>query len=178
MKWLKNRFGLLTIPFLLAGCISIPTGDGEKIKLSKDGLEFEDKEGEKSTISVNSDEGGYSLETDGITSNVGANATIPNDFPKEILLPKDGQLLISNETDYEGRPAYVLSYKVQGDMTKDAEDYHDYLTDNGYEINEISLGEAILAYQGRKTTHYLHYQLMGDAGDPDYMMNVSYGELE
>ena len=176
---MKKLMGLLTITFLLTGCISIPTGDGGKIKLSKDGVEIKDKDGEKSSISVDAEEGGYSMEfEDGTSTSAGSHATIPDAFPKDILLPKDGQLLQSGESEYEGRPAYMLTYQVQGDMTKDAELYHAYLTDNNYEINEVLLADAMIVYQGRKTPHYLGYQLMGDAGDPDYMISVSYGELE
>ena len=91
MNRIKNMIGLLAIALFMAGCISIPTGDGGKLKLSKDGVEFEDKEGETSTISVDTDKGGYTYEVDGQVAKVGSDATIPEGFPKDILLPKDGR---------------------------------------------------------------------------------------
>lgn len=39
MNWLTNMIGLFIIAMLLTGYISIPTGDGGTIKLSKDGVE-------------------------------------------------------------------------------------------------------------------------------------------
>ncbi|WP_342511035.1 hypothetical protein MKY34_12495 [Sporosarcina sp. FSL K6-1522] len=52
MNRLTSLIGFFIIAMLMTGCIAIPTGDGGKIKLSKDGGKVEDKEGEKSTITM------------------------------------------------------------------------------------------------------------------------------
>lgn len=176
---MKKRISMLALVFLLTGCISIPTGDGGKVKLSKDGLEFEDRDGEKTSVSVDTDEGGYSMDFgDGTSTKLGTNAEIPDAFPKDILLPKNGDLILSSEMNDDEDTTYSISYTVEGDLTKDAEAYKTYLTDNGYEIQEYILGGEVIAYQGTKTTNYLHYQLMGDSDSAEYSIIITYGLLD
>lgn len=127
---------------------------------------------------MDEDKGGYTIETDGTVAKAGSDTTIPEDFPKDTLLPKDGTLLLSNETDNDGLRSYMLSYEMQETMVNDAEMYHTYLTDYGYEVEEIKMAETMIAYQGRTDTHYLHYQMIGDASNPTYTLQILYGETD
>lgn len=72
----------------------------------------------------------------------------------------------------------MLSYEIQGTIVDDIEMYHTYLQDNGYEIQEINMAEKIIAYQGRKDAHHLHYQAVGEADDPTYTLQILYGETD
>lgn len=166
---------LFTSLLLVAGCVSIPTGDGGKLKISKSGLEIEDKDGEKSEMTFDTDEGGYTIETDGNVAKAGSNAEIPKDFPNDILLPKEATLILSNEIDDN---SYMLSYQVEGQMTDEHTIYADYLNDNGYEVHEINMEDTIISYQGRKENdHFLHYQMSGNE-DNTYNLSILYGKLD
>lgn len=56
MKILKSTSLLIILVFLLTGCISIPIGDGNKIKIGKDGFTVINEENEETTISLGEDE--------------------------------------------------------------------------------------------------------------------------
>lgn len=174
MRNFKNMIGYLTILLLLSGCVSIPTGDGGKIKVSKDGLEMEDKDGGKSEITFDTDDGGYTLETEDGIAKTGSQAEIPANFPKEILLPENATLILSNETEDN---SFMLSYSVEGQMIEDHLIFADYLNENNYEVQEINMGDKIISHQGRKENdHYLNYQMMGQE-DNQYQLSIIYGEL-
>lgn len=175
----NNKWGIYVciLPLVLAGCISVPMGDGGKMKLSKSGVEIENEEGEKASITLENEEGGYTIHTGDTVAKVGVGATIPDDFPKEIKLPQNAELILSNETENEGKKTYMLSYNVEGDAKTEGEAFLQYLQSQGYEIETIQLGNDLVAYQGRATTHYLHYQMMASE-EQSYQLTVMYGELE
>lgn len=177
MNFNKRGMAVCLFPLVLAGCISIPVGDGGKMKLSSSGVEIENEEGEKASITVDTDEGGFTINTGDTVAKVGAGATIPDGFPKEVKLPKNAELLLSNETENDGKKTYMLSYNVEGDAKEEGEAFLQYLQSQGYEIDTIQLGNDLVAYQGRTTTHYLHYQMMASE-EQSYRLTVMYGELE
>lgn len=81
---------------LLAGCMSIPIGDGKSMKLSKDGIKFKSENGEEQEISFQENEDGASYtvtgtDEEGEASEVsfGQTTEIPENFPEEIPVPDD-----------------------------------------------------------------------------------------
>lgn len=174
-KWLS----LLTITSFLSSCVSIPTGDGGKLKISKGGIEVEDKEGEKLAFSLDKDKESYNLDFgDGNSTQIGTNIEIPEDFPKDIFLPSNGQLIQSTKTEEGGLPTYVLTFLVEGNHTENRKLYDDFLKDNGYEVQEQSIGDMSIALHGKKLTRYLHYQLLGSDEEATYTVSVSYGHSQ
>jgi len=162
---MRNSLFILAVLFLLTGCVSIPTGSGEKIKVSKSGVEIEGEDGDKANISIDTDNGGQTITfDDGTTSKIGTDAEVPEDFPKDVLIPEDGNLISVTNLSAEGKYSVSLIYEVKDEIIPLAEHYRTYLNDNGYEINEVELGETI-SLQGRKGDTSLMYQFMGKKDD-------------
>lgn len=179
LRRFMNLLLSVTILFLLTGCVTIPTGDGDKIKLSKDGLEFQGEDGTKSIIDVDTDKGGQTITTDdGTTSKIGAHAEVPADFPKEILKPEDKFLMmatdLSQDDDDDLKYAVMLGYQLTDDKAANIEKFRTYLEDNGYEVNELQLGPEMHSLQGQKEESFLMYQFM-NSDDDGYMLQVMYG---
>lgn len=173
---MKKWLALLSLPLLLVGCISIPVGDGEKIKISKDGLEMENKDGEKSSISIDEKEGSATIELDdGSKVDFGSNTSLPKMLPKDILLPENATILQSVETTTDGRLSSMASFEVEGNALEDVEMYYTYLIDNGYEVEKLELNNTMFVYQGSKESESLSYQLIAnDEGEPTYTLSIMY----
>lgn len=172
IKRLAIFFGVLT---LLSGCISIPTGDGGKIKVSKDGLEVEGEDGEKTSVDVDTEEGGYTIKSDeGQLTQIGSHAEIPENFPGFILIPPKENIIMAVDTSEDGKTSIMLAFEMNGNMDEGTKKYEQYLLDNGYEVETVELGDSMKSYQGNKEDHYLSYQFM-DADD-HYTLQVMYGE--
>lgn len=173
MSKMKNMLFLLGIGLLLSGCISIPTGDGGKIKLSKDGVEIEGEDGKKAKIEVDTKEGGSTITTDdGSTVQMGSHAEMPKEFPSEILVPAEDKLINVTDISDEEKVAFMLIYQLDGSMKDNVQKYKDYLTENDYEINELELGDRIVSLQGSKDGDSLAYQFSGEDGE--YSLSVLY----
>src|SRR5690625_2132648 len=100
-KIFKGKFinGIFTI--VLTGCINIPIGDGNKRKISKDGITFTDEEGGEHSISIDEEEGQFQMkgfgmddEDEGLT--LGQNLELPKDFPSDIPIPDDANIHQTN----------------------------------------------------------------------------------
>lgn len=177
MRKFMTLFSFALMIFLLTGCVTIPTGDGDKIKISKDSIEFQGEDGSTSKIEVDQQEGGHTITTDdGSTSKIGAHAEVPEDFPKEILKPEDQYLmLVTDLASSENREyAVMLAYELSDDKEANIDKYRKHLEDNGYEVNEIQLGPEIHSLQGQKEESYLMYQFM-KSKDDSYTLQVMYG---
>lgn len=98
MKQIKIISLSIICTALLAGCINIPLGDGNKMKLSKDGLEFTDADGDKHSIGIDEDEESITMKGFGMDNNEGEGSLtlggkeLPEDFPEEIPLPSTYQI--------------------------------------------------------------------------------------
>ena len=182
---IRHLLCFLALTLLLAGCISIPTGDGGKIKLSKDGMEIENQDGEKSTVNVDNDDGGFSLTTEGdgngteVTVNMGTHAKVPDDFPQDIILPSEEFLVMSgfspkDQDDEHSINSITLNYQVKGDFTENKETYDAYLVDNGYEVERLMLGDAMHNMMGTKGNHSLSISFFVDEGEQSYMLQFIY----
>lgn len=172
-----NVLPFIAMVFLLTGCITIPTGDGEKIKISKDGLEFQGEDGSSSKIEVDHEKGGHTITTDdGSTSKIGSHAEVPAEFPKEIVKPDDKYLMMATDLSEgdDGKYAVMLVYEMTDDKDAHIESFRTYLKNSGYEVNELELGPDIHSIQGQKEESYLTYQFMS-ADEEGYMLQVMYG---
>ena len=173
---IRSLFYLLAVGILLSGCISLPTSDGGKINISKDGLEIEGEDGEKASIDVDTEDGGYTVTSDGGgLAQVGSHAEIPENFPKDILIPSDQKPIMAVDTSEDGKISIMLAFEMDDNMDEGTKKYEKYLVDNGYDLEEIELGEAMKSFSGNKEGSYLTYQFMLDDGD-NYTMQVMYGE--
>lgn len=70
--------------------------------------------------------------------------------------------------------SYSIGYKVVGIAKEDAEQYRLFLDENGYEIDEMTLGEFVHHYTGRKNNEIISYQLMSEEDEKEYLISVSY----
>ncbi len=173
----------LAVMLLLTGCISIPTGDGGKIKLGKGGVEIEGEDGEKSTIDIDSDDGGVSVTTgqdgDGtaVTINMGSHAEIPDEFPQDISLPAKEFLVMTSispkdRDDEYGRNSITLSYQIEGEFIGSLEMYDKYLVDNGYEVEKMEIGPMMHTMIGTKGETSLSISIISD--EASYLLQIIY----
>lgn len=140
--------GLLVV--LLAGCIHIPLGDGNKLKLSKDGLEFTDADGGKHSITLDEDEEtvrfqGFGEGEEGESEwTFGTGADVPDDFPKDIPIMKDAMIIQSMNINGE----MMVMYMTEEPVEHVSDTFRDYLEQNGEsaERSELSYGEEYTAY--------------------------------
>ncbi|QUW22846.1 hypothetical protein JSQ81_04495 [Sporosarcina sp. Marseille-Q4063] len=184
MDKLRSIMYLLVITLLLTGCISIPTGDGGKMKLSKDGVEIEGKDGEKSSIDLDTDEGGLSITTgdegeeSGVTVNMGSHAEVPDEFPQDISLPTNEFLVMSgtspkDKDDGYSRNSITLSYQIEDDdFVESVEMYDKYLVENGFEVERIEIGPTMHTLMGTKGENSLTISVIAD--EESYLLQFMY----
>ncbi|WP_438311749.1 hypothetical protein [Sporosarcina sp. FA9] len=175
MFQIRKLLLIIGIGLLLSGCITIPSGDGGKIKISKQGIEFEDKDGEKANLEMDTDEGGFTVNSeDGSKVKVGSHAELPENFPSDILTPSEGTLLQSGESLDEDTTSFMVNYSMTGDRNKTIDKFKNFLLDNDYEYSEMILGEEFQSIQGEKEGSLLIYGFMGN--DEEYILSISYFE--
>jgi hypothetical protein len=81
---------------------------------------------------------------------------LPEGFPKgDVPLP-DGKIVSSISTEVDGKPAYNVTVKVDGSVSKAAEDYQSELEGKGFTLDEdstFSLGGdgGLTAFQAKGT---------------------------
>lgn len=112
MKMMKYSILLLFSSILLVGCINIPLGDGNKLKVSKDGITITDNEGDEHTISVDEDKGevnidGFGADEDGVNYKHGDNLDPPENFPSDIPLTDDANIMQTNSSSTAIYVGYV-----------------------------------------------------------------------
>lgn len=179
MGKIKVLFVLSVVLVLMTGCFSIPTGDGGKIKLGKGGVEIEGEDGERATIDVDGEEGGYSITTekkvDGKDTNInfGSHAEVPADFPKDIPRPSDDYLMAAVVIEENDGKGISLSYQMEGDFEEYKEQYDNYLMENGYEVERLELAQAMITLMGTKGETVLTIGIMAD-DDESYLLQIMY----
>lgn len=131
---------LLLLISLLVSCVSIPVGNGEKIKISKKGVSHEDKEGKKTDIKLDKKQGDLTLSsTDSEGKNVDfqikADNKLPEEMPKDIPIPKEAEILGTSKMVID--KSLIIQVNFQIGKTKDLDKYkkiyEDYLEKAGYE---------------------------------------------
>lgn len=109
---------------VLAGCggISIPDGDGGKIKLGKDTIEFTDENGETGSISVDEKSGSVSFEGSDGSASFSAGGGLPEGWPVDFMPIIDGGEVIQGgrvEEESDGEKHVTIHAVVDIDMSMD-----------------------------------------------------------
>lgn len=100
MSKLKLVILPLSLLIFLSGCFAIPIGDGKKVKLSKDGVTMINEDGEEASISLDTE--GGSIHFTGMGDEefkLGANLDLPEDFPDNVPIPEDANIVNSTTID-------------------------------------------------------------------------------
>src|SRR5690625_603183 len=96
MKGIRISFLLFMMIVLLAGCIAIPIGDGNKLRLSKKGITVTDEDGEEHSISIDDEEKSLSISGFGMDEDegiqLGENLDLPDNFPEDVPVAQDAQI--------------------------------------------------------------------------------------
>lgn len=136
--------------FWLTGCISIPIGDGNKLKISSDGITvidseneehkieydeaegeitvegFGQEEGESRKISIDEESGTVTFEGENeegsYTATFGEGGSLPDHFPKEVPLANDANIVMQTSTDQ----AHYVMYVTKESFASVANMYEDY----------------------------------------------------
>lgn len=145
-KWMiASVFSLAMLT--VAGCGSIPIGDGGSIKMNKDGFTIQSDEGNGSIdISVNddgemmlkgTDESGQIFE-----QKVSKEQKLSDGFPQDFPLPADAELAVI-ESEINGQMQYIVQYSTKGTVIDVYNQYRQYVEQAGYAtIIDASEGNA------------------------------------
>lgn len=146
-KWMIASFLSLAM-LAVAGCGSIPIGDGGSISFKKDGftLNSDDDQNGSIDISVNdngemtlsgSDESGQTFE-----QKVSKEQKLPDAFPQDIPLPADAELTVI-ESEINGKMQYIVTYRTEGKVIDVYNQYRQYVDQAEYSnIIDASEGNA------------------------------------
>ena len=118
---------------MLTSCLSIPIGDGKKVKISGKGVSVTSKDGADANIKIDDKDGSFSIkgtDEDGqeIDINVGIEKEMPKEIPKDFPIPKGAAVAMVNRTTLEGVQLITTAFDLSNakeDMLK----YHDLLVD-------------------------------------------------
>lgn len=192
MRYVLTGLMLGWIVIFAAACISIPTGDGGTIKLSKDGATVKTADGDELSLNVDTEAEAYTysgVDADGNTfqSTIGVSETLPAQFPKDIPIPDDVQLTVIENT-LDGQHHYSVSFEAQGSVAEhyqtyrtyiDQSNYEDVFDSKGVEAYEDSFFEYISATSGK---YSLAVSIMntgtGEFDDDGVMISITYFENE
>lgn len=152
MRSFKGLFLLGLLSILLAGCISIPIGDG-KLKLGTDGISVVDEEGGEHSFGFDNDSEELTFKTvdaDGNETDVafGTDLELPDSFPSEIPVPKDANIITSMDLP----DGMTVSYVIESDFDLIEKMYKDFanskLTDLERQEFEVE-GLGNVTYSGK-----------------------------
>lgn len=159
---------MLVIVSLLAGCIAIPIGDGNKLKISKDGITITDSEGGEHSITVDADEGevkveGFGMDEDGELK-VGENLDIPETFPKDIPLPKDANIFQASAIPNAVTIFYVTEVSTE-EIDKMYEDYFNsgIFTEKPNIVEQKDDGFLYKVFENKRKDGELYLEIRGEA---------------
>jgi len=96
----RLKYGLfLALVIFLTGCVSIPIGDGNKVKVSKEGIILTSNDGSEHTISFDTESGSLYIDGFGLEDGFGLGETyeIPKGFPADIPIPEDAKVFDADE---------------------------------------------------------------------------------
>lgn len=168
--------------FVLSGCISIPIGDGDSLKLSKDGMTIKSKDGEETSFSADEQDGSFSVQgtdADGKETDIQIETSgeIPEDFPTDIPIPKEAEITTTNDSTIDGSRMMHVSYVVESgeaDVTKYGDLYRDYIEKMDYEkqVDSDYNGESIQL--GAMIDDRTSLQVMVNKDDTDVIVILSY----
>lgn len=173
MKIIKRLFVLGLIAFFLTGCFNIPLGDGNKLKLSKDGITITDEEGEEHSITIDEDKEqlkvqgfGMDEEDDGVA--LGENLSIPNSFPKDIPIPDDANVYQTSDV----KSVVSVFYETMIQVDQVIEEYESYFNSSVLietpDVAQEQTEEGVYqVFEGVREDGTLHIQINGSNESED-----------
>ena len=166
MRILKSALLLALLTVLLVGCISIPIGDGNKMKIGKDGITFIDEEDgetkisfddeeisivtgdgeEAGKLSFDGEEGlnfNFSGEDEDFNWSMGVDLELPEDLPYNIPIPENGNVIQYGTSGH----LTGLSYIIEEDAERIVKLYDDFFAKaklpGEAEINDYSAEDGV-----------------------------------
>lgn len=154
MKAWKVSLIALVVLLALAGCISIPIGDGSSMKISTDGITIKDENDEEHSINIDKDEGEITFEGFGqedgsgkisiddesgqlsfegetqdgeeYSMSFGADVELPSEFPSDFPIADDAEIISSTMMNN----TFSVMYLSQQSMDSLTQMYQDYMNNN------------------------------------------------
>lgn len=139
---------LSIVVLVVAGCGSIPVGDGTSINMKKDGFTINSSEGQQGSIDISvnddgemtlsgTDESGQKFE-----QKVSKEQTLPKAFPQDLPIPKDAELTVI-ESEMDAGTQFIVNYEAKGKVVDFYNQYREYVEQAGYStIIDGSEGKA------------------------------------
>ncbi len=139
---------LSIVVLVVAGCGSIPLGDGASIEMKKDGFTINSSEGQQGSIDISvnddgemtlsgTDESGQKFE-----QKVSKEQTLPEGLPQDLPIPADAELTVIKNDMGEGSQV-VVSYDAKGKVIDIYNKYREYVEQANYStIIDGSEGKA------------------------------------
>lgn len=136
------------VMLILAGCVTIPTGDGGSISLKKDGLTIQSGDDQQGSIDISvkgdgemtlsgTDESGQEFK-----QKVSKKQALPDGFPQDLPIPADVELTVIDSETGKGIQ-FIVSYTVEGQVIDFYKQYRAYVEQAGYAtIIDASEGKA------------------------------------
>lgn len=145
-KWMSASLISLAM-IAVAGCGSIPIGDGGSINIKKDGITINSGDDQNGTVDISvkdgemilsgSDESGQKFE-----QKVSKEQKLPDDFPQDIPIPSDIDLTVI-ESEIGEQMQYLVNYSIKGRVIDYYNQYRQYVEQAGYsQIIDGSEGNA------------------------------------
>ncbi|MBB6453604.1 hypothetical protein HNQ94_002053 [Salirhabdus euzebyi] len=153
-------FLCLSIGFILVGCgeksITLKGENGEETKINLEdagdgniSVNMEGSNGEDVSITSDGDSATFSDGKSEMTTQGGANVSLPDGFPADFPVPNDGVLLTATTitNNEEGAKMYTVQYEFQQNIEELFTKYKDYANSNGFTIDqEIVSNSAYMMY--------------------------------
>lgn len=115
MSNLKTGLLLILFAVFLVGCVSIPIGDGNKVKVTKEGIVLTASDGSEHTISFDTESGSLYIDGFGLEDGFGLGETyeIPEGFPADIPIPEDAKVFDADDKQGIITLAYMTKQSPQ-----------------------------------------------------------------
>lgn len=197
---IKQALLIIGTIFFLTGCINLPIGDGNTLKIGKDGITFTDKNnnehtfnideenesfsiqgvdenGEEYNVSLDDDDGNLNFNMSGFGHDsdlvVGENLELPFDLPEDIPFADD-----ANIYQYGNMENYLtINYLTEDSFDQIIEIYDAYFNSSSFieetHKQEGSDDEEIVVKQFYNSTKDNMIAITVIKGSSDEMVNVS-----
>lgn len=161
---------VMVLVVVLVGCINIPLGDGNKLKISKDGVVFTDDAGDETNIALDQESGQLNIsggkEGEEIDLSVGVNLQVPEDFPADIPLSNDAMIIQAMKMT-DGDPTISVIYLTNDEFDSIISLYDNFF-DNSFTTNE-RLNDEESPYAGTELDMYMN---TGERNDGSLVVTV------
>lgn len=167
MRILNIGLLLVTFAFFVTGCFNIPIGDGNKMKISKEGIKVTDEKGDEHSITIDQDEGqmkmtGFGMDEDDDEVTLGQNLDVPKSMPDDIPIPDDANIFQSSDVT----ESTLIAYEVDTDPNEVDQLYEQYFnsdvfTESPEIAEEQSEGTLLKVYQAPRKDGVVRVQING-----------------